>query len=253
MNSPPMLSSLMALVFFTSFVHAEQWPAPIKMLETKGARVVSAFDAPDGLRGYALEYQGESMTVYLTPDANHVVMGRLLDADGKDLSEEPLERLVYAPLAKEMWGKLAQSAWIPDGNPKAPRILYIFVDPNCPYCAAFWKLTRPWINAGKVQLRHIEVGMLSNDSPGKAAALLADKNPEQALDLHEAAGKTSTLKPLSPIPDQSRRQLGANRELMHLLGASTTPTIFYLSETGRLKQHEGAPTPEQLESILGPL
>ena len=123
---------------------AEELPAPIRMVQEKGARILGSFDAPDGLRGYAAEYQNQGMALYLTPDGKHVLTGHLFDAQGKDLSREPLERLVYAPLAKEMWQKMEQSAWIADGRADAPRVVYLFSDPNCPYCTMFWEQARPW-------------------------------------------------------------------------------------------------------------
>lgn len=143
---------------------AEELPAPIRMVQEKGARILGSFDAPDGLRGYAAEYQNQGMALYLTPDGKHVLTGHLFDAQGKDLSREPLERLVYAPLAKEMWQKMEQSAWIADGRADAPRVVYLFSDPNCPYCTMFWEQARPWVDAGKVQLRHIMVGIIREDS-----------------------------------------------------------------------------------------
>ncbi len=62
--------------------------------QEKGARILGSFDALDGLRGYAAEYQNQGMALYLTPDSKHVLTGHLFDAQGKDLSREPLERLV---------------------------------------------------------------------------------------------------------------------------------------------------------------
>src|SRR3546814_8987929 len=61
----------------------------------------------------------------------------------------------------------------------------MFSDPNCPYCNMFWKQARPWVESGKVQLRHIMVGMLRADSAGKSAALLSAKDPRAALNEHE--------------------------------------------------------------------
>jgi thiol:disulfide interchange protein DsbG len=43
----------------------------------------------------------------------------------------------------------------------------------------FWEQARPWVKAGKVQLRHIMVGIIREDSPGKSAALLAAKDPQK--------------------------------------------------------------------------
>jgi Protein-disulfide isomerase len=95
------------------------------------------------------------------------------------------------------------------------------------------------------------VGMLRADSAGKSAALLSAKNPQAALNEHEAAGKASKLKALEKIPAELEEQLTANLMLMGELGAQATPAIFYLDDNGRLQQHQGAPRPEALEEIIG--
>lgn len=233
-------------------LHAEELPAAIKKIEAKGAKIVGTFEAPDGLRGYAAQYQNRGMALYLTPDGQHVLLGNLYDADGKDLSAEPLQKLVYAPMAKAIWGKMEASNWIADGSKDAPRTVYLFSDPNCPYCNMFWEQARPWVKAGKVQLRHIMVGIIREDSPGKSAALLAAKDPEQALETHEKAGKGSALKALKNIPPAIQAKLDANLQLMEELELSATPAIFYLDDKGELQQQQGAPSPDKLVKILGP-
>lgn len=233
-------------------LQAEELPAAIKKIEAKGAKIVGTFDAPNGLRGYAAQYQSRGMTLYLTPDGEHVLLGNLYDADGKDLSLEPLKKLVYDPMSKEIWAKMQASSWIADGSKDAPRTVYLFSDPNCPYCNMFWEQARPWVKAGKVQLRHIMVGIIREDSPGKSAALLAAKEPEKALADHEKAGKGSPLKPLKEIPPAIQAKLDANQQLMDELELSATPAIFYLDDQGDLQQQQGAPSPDKLVKILGP-
>lgn len=240
--------SLLAL----PMAQAEKLPEAIKAVEARGADIVGTFDAPGGMKGYAARYNGQGMALYLTADGEHVLIGSLLDAKGEDLTRAHLEKLVYEPLGKEMWARMQASTWIADGKADAPRIIYMFSDPNCPYCNMFWKQARPWVESGKVQLRHIMVGMLRADSAGKSAALLSAGNPEAALNEHEAAGKASTLKPLEKIAPQLQKQLADNLALMGELGAQATPAIFYLDESGRLQQHQGAPQPEVLAEIMGP-
>jgi thiol:disulfide interchange protein DsbG len=116
----------------------------------------------------------------------------------------------------------------------------------------FWEQARPWVKAGKVQLRHIMVGIIREDSPGKSAALLASKDAPKALEEHEAAGKGSKLKPLEKIPADIQAQLNANMQLMDDLELSATPAIFYLDDKGGLQQQQGAPSPDKLVKILGP-
>ncbi|WP_434697254.1 thiol:disulfide interchange protein DsbG [Pseudomonas sp. Z1-14] len=253
----PRLHHLLTLAFAGALLQApllqaEELPAAIRKIEAKGAKIVGTFDAPNGLRGYAAQYQSRGMTLYLTPDGQHVLLGNLYNADGKDLSLEPLKKLVYDPMSKEIWAKMQASSWIADGSKDAPRTVYLFSDPNCPYCNMFWEQARPWVNAGKVQLRHIMVGIIREDSPGKSAALLAAKEPEKALADHEKAGKGSPLKPLKEIPPAIQAKLDANQQLMDELELSATPAIFYLDDQGDLQQQQGAPSPDKLVKILGP-
>lgn len=147
-------------------LQAEELPKAVQQLQAKGAVIKGSFDAPNGLRGYAAEYQNNALALYLTPDGKHVLVGSLFDEQGKDLSAEPLEKLVYAPMSKEIWAKMEKTAWIADGKADAPRKVYLFSDPNCPYCNMFWEQARPWVESGKVQLRHIMVGIIREDSPG---------------------------------------------------------------------------------------
>jgi len=232
---------------------AEALPPAILAIEARGAKVVGSFDAPGGLKGYAARYNGQGIGLYLTPDGEHVLVGSLLDASGADLTQAALEKLVYEPLGNEMWQRLQSSTWIADGSADAPRIVYMFSDPNCPYCNLFWKQARPWIDAGDVQLRHVMVGMLRPDSAGKSAALLAADDREAALNKHEAAGKASTLEPVERIPAKVQEQLEANLALMGEMGASATPAIYYQDDAGRLQQHQGAPRPDVLKQIMGKL
>ncbi|VVO03228.1 thiol:disulfide interchange protein DsbG [Pseudomonas fluorescens] len=253
----PRLRHLLTLTLGAALLHlpsvqAEELPEAIKKIEAKGAKIVGSFDAPNGLRGYAAQYQNRGMALYLTPDGKHVLLGNLYDAEGKDLTQEPLQKLVYAPMAKEIWTKMDASNWIADGSKDAPRIVYLFSDPNCQYCNMFWQQARPWVKAGKVQLRHIMVGIIREDSPGKSAALLASKDPQKALADHEKSGQSAALKPLTTIPEAIQTKLAANMQLMEDLELAATPAIFYMDDKGELQQQQGAPSPDKLVKILGP-
>lgn len=230
----------------------KDWPAPIKSLEAQGVEVMGTFAAPDGMTGYAGLIGQHPLAIYLTADGKHAIIGTLIDGNGNDLSQEPLERLVRKPMTVKIWNQLEKSAWIEDGSKQARRVVYVFTDPNCPYCNKFWNDARPWVKAGKVQLRHIVVAILTPTSAGKAAALLSAENPQAALtrlEMHQASGG---IKPLDRIPASIRAQLDANQNLMEQLGSSATPTIFYKDESGNLEKLEGAPMPEMLPKILGP-
>jgi len=243
---------LVFLLGITLAAQAKDWPAPIKALEAQGAEVIGTFAAPGGLTGYAGMIEQHPLAIYLTADGKQAIIGTMIDAKGTNLSQEPLDRLVSKPMTVKIWKQLEKSAWIADGSNNAPRVVYTFTDPNCPYCNKFWNDARPWVTTGKVQLRHIIVAILTPTSAGKAAALLSASDPQAALTRHEQQHASGGVKPLGRITATIRAQLDANQKLMQQLGSSATPTIFYKDASGNQQKIQGAPSAQMLTQILGP-
>lgn len=178
-----------------------------------------------------------------------------------------LEKAGHAPASKEIWSQLEYGHWIVDGQVHAPRTVYVFTDTNCPYCNKFWADARPWVDSGKVQLRHLMVGILTPTSAAKAAALLADNNPAQALDAYERAHVAGTakamatgrlrplddagIKPLPTIPAALQAQLDANEKLMTELDLVATPAVVWRDAAGTVQMSTGVPE-NSLLKILGP-
>ncbi len=74
-------------------------PAVLKGIEKHGFEVVSEFDAPGGLRGFAGVVGGQQpAAAYVTADGKHVLVGSLFDAEGNDVAAEAVEKLVSAPM-----------------------------------------------------------------------------------------------------------------------------------------------------------
>lgn len=244
----------LALCILTSLsAHAaiDPIPAPIAALEKQGFELKGEFKAPGGLSGYAMQFQGQGTTVYLTADKQHAIMGNMVDAHGHNLSDDVVEKWVYAPMAKEMWRALGAQRWIAAGNNEAPHIVYVFADPYCPYCTEFWEQAQPWIASGKVQLRILLVGMLRPESGQQAAAILMADSPAQTLaDYENSKGKLALNRP-EKIPPMIDQALKNNLTLMDELGGSVTPAIYYLNAHGRLQQHQGKPDEAMLRTIMG--
>lgn len=246
---------------------SSQVPAAVQALEKKGVTIVGTFPAPGGLTAWA-GYAGQHpVALYVTPDGKHVIAGTMFDADGKEAAEDALEKAVRGPMTSGAWKQLESAHWIQDGKADAPRTVYVFTDPNCPFCNKFWADARPWVDSGKVVLRHVIVGMLTPTSPGKAAALLSDKNPAAALAAYERANAQSNkenmqggrprpladdgLKPLASIPPAIQAQLAANEKLMASLGLEATPAMVWRDASGAIQVRTGAPD-SVLPVVLGP-
>ncbi len=225
----------------------EDWPAPIQSLQAQGLEIHAEFEAPGGLTGYAASYPTGEVAIYLTPDGEHAIVGTLVDAEGNDLSEAALDEHVRAAEFAEVWERLEQSHWILDGDAEAPRVVYTFTDANCPYCRQFWEAARPWVEAGEVQLRHIMVGILTSNSPAKAATLLGAEDPAAALHAHSDSGEE--VIPAAQARD-IEEQVHTNNQLFEELGMVATPSTLF-RDGDRVDRVQGVPSDERMVEVMG--
>ncbi|AEE25382.1 thiol:disulfide interchange protein DsbG [Paraglaciecola chathamensis] len=247
-----MLKKALVLIIFTqsTFATPSPLPQPLKLITSQGGEIVDSFTAPAGVTGYIVDYRGKALTVYLSKNQQHIFTGKMLDATGRDMGQEVLEEYIRGPQSEKKWQTFSSSNWIIDGSEDAENVIYTFTDPNCPYCKRFWKDARPWVESGKVQIRHILVGILKADSYGKSAAILSAEDPTEALHQHEARDNSS-LRPLKSPSEKVSAQLKENHFLMRSLGVSATPAIYYKDKTNAVKLHMGLPSASQLEQIIG--
>lgn len=243
--------SLLLLVATTGSQAADT-PAPIKAIEARGVEIVGQFDAPAGLKGYAGIVGQRPVTIYLTEGGEYALVGYLIDGNGKDVGQEAVRRLVTKPMSRRIWSQLESSAWVADGSVDAPKIVYEFSDPNCPYCHQFWQQARPWVESGKVQIRHIIVGIIGQDSPNKAATIFTASSPESALAQNERMFAKGGIKPTPVVPADVQQKLDANLKLMRELGFRGTPGIVFRDDEGVLQRQTGLPSSADLPKVLGP-
>lgn len=247
------LRAALAVAFpLAALANAAEYPAPVAALQARGIQVVGRFEAPGGMSGFAALMESQPLSIYVTPDGKHAIVGPMIDAKGVDVSAAALDKVVARPAGEQNWKQLESSAWIADGSAKAPRVVYTFTDPNCPYCNRFWRDARPWVDAGKVQLRHVIVGILGPSSAPKAAALLEARDPAAALAGHARDHAKGGVKPVAQVSEAARGKLEANARLMQQLGSFATPTTFYRDAAGIVRKVQGAPSAEALASVLGP-
>lgn len=259
-STPTILALALALVGTTACTRAGEPPAKpdkalppvITAIQAQGLEVFGEFDAPGGMRGFAGLAGQRPMAVYVTPDGQHAVVGTLVDARGQEAGDAHLQRLVAEPVSKRTWAQLEKSHWVADGRQDAPRIVYTFSDPNCPFCNRFWQAARPWVESGKVQLRHVLVGVIRQDSANKAAAILTAASPGDMLARNERAYATGGITGSATVPAEVRAKLDANERLMVELGFQGTPGILFPDEKGLVQRRSGMPSASDLTTVLGP-
>lgn len=227
-------------------------PPVLKALEDEGLTIVQEFPAGKELRGFAAVAGDHPLAIYVTPKGDAIV-GTRLDASGERVDDARLQDLVAKPMGERAWAQLESATWVRDGKANAPRVVYTFSDPNCPFCNRFWHAARPWVDAGKVQLRHVLVGIIKEDSPAKVAAILGAADRSAALLTNERMYEQGGIAPAKTVPAEVRKVLEENQMLMLTMGFGGTPGIVVRDEHGGVKKYNGMPQRDALAEVLGPL
>ena len=229
----------------------ETHPDAVQLLVDRGVTIEVTFDGPGGMTGYVGSMQGGPVAFYLTPDKEHVIIGNMLDSSGENLTTPKIQELVVGPQNEKAWGEIEKANWVRDGNADATIIVYTFTDPNCPFCHRFRQAAEPWIDAGKVQLRHVMVGILAQDSLPKAATILGSGNPGEALKENQQNHAQGGIKVDRSIVSEHAKKIRQNNRLMSDLGLSATPSTYYNGADGSIQMKQGAPRFDEMEAIMG--
>lgn len=226
-------------------------PPVLMAMEDQGLILMEEFDEDQDLRAFAGLVGDKPIAIYVLSDGNAVV-GTRLNAKGEAIDEEILQNLVAKPVSDKAWAALESATWVLDGKADAPRIVYTFTDANCPYCHLFWEAARPWVDSGKVQLRHILVGIIKEDSPAKAAAILGSSDQSAAMQENEEKFDQGGIKPADSVSGSVGKILEDNHFLMLSMGFRGTPGIVVRNDTGLIQKYRGMPQQDDLHEILGP-
>lgn len=230
--------------------YAQDVPKALKSLEKHGVEIDRSFDAPSGLDGYIVNAGGQLMTVFVTDDGEHVIVGNLLDAEGNDVGSKHIQDAESERYA-DSWDDLENSHWVSDGSKDAERVVYTFTDANCPFCNKFWQQSQPWVEDDKVEVRHIMVGILREDSVPKAASIMQAKDPRKALTEHNTVFDNGGIKPASKVSSDINKKLDENLKVMRKLGVSATPVTFYKDADGKVAVKQGLPPEQEMPMIMG--
>lgn len=125
-----------------------------------------------------------------------------------------------------------------EGNPRAKRTVYTFVDTRCPYCHQLWQQSQPWLKKGDVQIRNILVAVITPESLPEA--ILDANDPAQAWNQNEknfgknpAPGRNSSVAAV--------KKVNVNTALMGRLGFMGTPAIIWKDAQGQIHVLQGLP------------
>lgn len=242
------LKAASLLLLLPSMVLAS-YPDPVQVLVDNGLKIEASFDAPGEVRGFVGRRNGHPVSLYLMPDGEHVVIGKMADGFGQDLSAEHLRNWLPSPDLSGAWQKLANATWVSEGPSDARRIVYVFTDANCGYCVIFRDKAQPYLARG-IELRHIMVGIIQPSSLAKAASVLGAENPVSKLDFHDSQFPRAWLESEENVPQDLRELVESNNQLMESLAVTATPSVFYKDPEGDVRKIVGLPDDSALSEAV---
>ena len=242
------LNVISTLLLVPSIAFAS-YPDAVQVLIDEGLKVEASFEAPGGVKGFVGRRNGQPVSLYLMPDGEHVVVGKMVDGFGRDLSADHIRNQLPKPDLTGAWQKLSNAAWVAEGPRDAKRIVYVFFDPNCGYCVTFREKAQAYLQRG-IELRHIMVGIIQPSSLAKAASVLAAKDPLGELDFHDSQFPRDWLNADENVPQELRKKIQHNHQLMESLSIAVTPSVIYKDPNGEVRKIVGLPDDSALSEAV---
>jgi thiol:disulfide interchange protein DsbG len=226
---------------------------------TKGqATIVKSFPSLGNLQGYVVKpsngQKGQPTVIYVDKNGQYAVIGVLLAADGENQSTKDNQQYIVSDIAQQALADAKNTAWVLDGKADAKHVTYAVADPNCSYCNKLYEVTRPYVKSGDLAIRWIWVGFLRDTSPGLAQAILAAKDPAQAMAQDEGkfdpkSGKSG----LAPLTNPSKEVADKFKKNMDFIGKYQfpgTPVLIFRDQSGTPQASFGLPVDDQLANTI---
>ncbi len=157
-------------------------------------------------------------------------------------------------IANALLADIDQATWVSQGG--GSRLLYIFFDPNCPYCHRLYEKLSPLVEPQNLQLRWIPVGLLTATSLPKAAAILQAGDPLGAFQRNEGdfnmseEGPGGGISPATRILDKTRLDLAANLGMLQGQNIAGVPIMVLRASDGEGLMFQGVPPDQTLRRIV---
>lgn len=155
--------------------------------------------------------------------------------------------------ARSLLNEIHKATQVTEGHGR--KTLYVFFDPNCPYCHKLFEELHPYATNNEVTINWIPVGILTNTSPGKAAAILQAKHRLKAFyqserHWHNNHDQGGNITPLQDPNAKTRRELETNDNLLTNNNLNGVPVTLFVATNNSAFYFEGTPPPQKMAKIL---
>jgi thiol:disulfide interchange protein DsbG len=148
--------------------------------------------------------------------------------------------------------QVSQARGFTVGPMMAAQVVYVLFDPQCPHCGHLWEASKPL--QSRVKFVWIPVAIVNGNSTLQAGALLAAKQPEQAMNIHETAllaGKGGMPVTENIAPDIMAAVKDNTATFTALKLESVPFVVAKNAQTGAAVQRSGAMDTAALAQLIG--
>ncbi len=138
---------------------------------------------------------------------------------------------------------LKTAVWFQVGDAAAP-VVYMVVDPQCPFCHATWQRLKPLVFGRKLQVRVVMIAGLKGSDP-LARSILSRQSPSEAWLTGEGSIHGFPIKegpmPGTPAYERAGNMLSVNANLIRRFSIDRTPFLAYVADDGTMYSSLGLP------------
>jgi hypothetical protein len=170
---------------------------------------------------------------------------------------------MYQELANYLWSQRHNIGFFLQGDKKAPRTLYAFGDPNCPFCNNAYLNLKPYVDAGQLRIywsmNSVGGVRFFGSTLGKAYAIYDGKAPKGSSYPRTPAGAFAfnednfygsifnempdggAIFPITNPSFNAANIYNRNQQFFIIETSASSPTFFYLNTAGLPTIQDGTP------------
>lgn len=210
------------------------------------AKVIDVQMAPvKGLYQLTMETPKSKGIVYMDYGKKHIVSGSIIDISSKvNLTSVKTSQVASKTIAVN---KIPTKDAIFLGNPKGSKTMYVFTDPDCPYCEKL----HPELNKLVQEDNRLKIALILAPLPihpeaGWKSQSIIDKSRSDMLGAVAMLEDNYTKKLLTKPKDSALPSVAANRKSTKALGIKLLPSIVMPNG----KVIEGYKTKDEIKLLL---
>jgi Protein-disulfide isomerase len=184
-----------------------------------------------------LKVGAQPIIFYTGKDGKYVLVGNLIDLANKQNLTKARQH-EFMKVSQDLLKELQNQVDFVFGKVGSQKYIYLWTDPDCPFCKRSEPIVEKWANEKGVEVRVILFPLpIHPQAFGKSVALICDKKGWEEY----KSGYNSNNQ-----CEEGKKKLESNLRLADKYGINGTPT--FIGMNGKI--HVGLPTEQDLDKLI---